>query len=151
MTSSLRKLIDLAIYSNLIEPEPFLKDLPNKIQALAYFLNIESDIEKVKQIKDISEEDYYNMIGECFYEYHYERYYVLTNSEADYVFDVEFKYYLEEVIYPYIPKYLHNYFDEYQYKKDLLLDGRGFIIAKYDGKENDVFINNRVFFIYRYD
>lgn len=83
------------------------------------------------------------------FEYGDKEYYVLTDSEADDVWESELDDYIYNVIMPELPGYLQNYFDEERWKQDARYDGRGHCIARYDGHENEETIGDETFYIYR--
>ena len=84
------------------------------------------------------------------YRYYGEEYEVLTDSEADDRMEEELDNYIEECIYPEIKdETLRNYFDEEAWKSDARIDGRGHIISRYDGCENEEKVNGTWYYIYR--
>ena len=84
------------------------------------------------------------------FEYGSEEYEVLTDFEADGRMEEELDNYLEECIYPEIQnETLRNYFDEEAWKSDARLDGRGHIISRYDGCENEEKVNDTWYYIFR--
>ena len=115
----------------------------------------ELDEEKEQAMKDAVQEiadeldnitnDYDNT-----YTYYSEEYDVLTDSEADDRMEEELDNYIEECIYPQITdEYLRNYFDEDAWKSDARMDGRGHIISRYDGCENEEKVNDTWYYIFR--
>ncbi len=83
------------------------------------------------------------------FDYGDKEYYVLTDSEADDVWESELDDYISHVIMPEIPGYLQIYFDEERWKEDARYDGRGHSIGRYDGNENEETIGDETFYIYR--
>lgn len=84
------------------------------------------------------------------FEYGSEEYEVLTDSEADDRMEEELDNYLEECIYSEIQnETLKNYFDEEAWKSDARMDGRGHIISRYDGCENEEKVNGTWYYIFR--
>jgi len=76
-------------------------------------------------------------------------YIVLTDEEADEMWEEQLDSYLEECIYPTFPSWARSYFDEEAWKRDARYDGRGHSIASYDGYENYESVLGEEFFIYR--
>ena len=77
---------------------------------------------------------------------------VLDDDEADAREDEELDSYIDECLE--IPENLRFYFDDEKWKRDARLDGRGHIISRYDGCENEYCIefddDSKVWiFIYR--
>ena len=64
-------------------------------------------------------------------------YEVLTDAEADQRWEESLESYLEDCIYPELPEFARNYFDDEAWKRDARYDGRGHAIALYDGEDND--------------
>jgi hypothetical protein len=114
------------------------EDITDRIDTLAKFLDIDSDEEYKDEIECIDEDDYR-------FRYNSEEYLVLTDDEADRLWEKELDYYIDECIIREIPKYLQNYFDENRWKDDARIDGRGHSISTYDGGENE----EGDYFIYR--
>ena len=84
------------------------------------------------------------------FSYYSEEYEVLTDSEADDRMEEELDNYIEECIYPQIQdETLRNYFDEEAWKSDARMDGRGHIISRYDGCENEEKVNGTWYYIFR--
>lgn len=78
-------------------------------------------------------------------------YLVLTDAEADDLWDEELDNYIEECILPDLPEYLKKYFNEEAWKSDAKYDGRGHGISHYDGKEYEEHVEyfDKIFYIYR--
>lgn len=91
----------------------------------------ENAVQEIMDELDDITEGYRNNL----YEYHGQEYLVLTDDEADCEMDESLDNYIEEVIMPEIPEAYQNYFDEDAWKQDASYDGRGHIIATYDGCE----------------
>lgn len=60
---------------------------------------------------------------------------ILTDSEADDREEEELDSYIDDCIIPELPECYQNYFDYDAWKRDAHFDGRGHIIARYDGNE----------------
>lgn len=82
-------------------------------------------------------------------EYGSQEYLVVTDDEADELWEQELEHYLEECIYPELPEIAINYFDAESWKRDARYDGRSHSLAKYDGDENYVTVNETEMYIYR--
>ena len=78
-----------------------------------------------------------------------EEYLILTDSEADQEYDEQLNNYIEECIMPEIPSHLQNYFDEDAWKQDASYDGRGHLLATYDGYENMEEVEGTDYYLYR--
>lgn len=79
----------------------------------------------------------------------YENHKILTDEEADELWEESLDSYIEEIILPEIPESYRNYFDEKGWKSDAKMDGRGHSINTYDGNENEETILGETFYIYR--
>ena len=100
-----------------------------KAQALAQFLGVDLD-EAEQHIDD-------------------ENYLVLTDSEAEDLWDAELDAYIDECIIDQLPADLARYFDCEAWKRDARFDGRGHCLAHYDGDENEETVDGETFYIYR--
>jgi len=82
-----------------------------------------------------------------------EEYRVLTDDEADEVWEEALDNYLEECVYPDLPENMVRYFDNEAWKRDARFDGRGHALSYYDGEELEETVNYRgdedTFYIYR--
>ncbi len=78
---------------------------------------------------------------------------VVTDEEADELWDADLKNYLEECIYPELPKSMRFYFDDEAWIRDAKMDGRGHSLNRYDGNEDEISIETEegdyTFYIYR--
>lgn len=74
---------------------------------------------------------------------------VCTNAEAETAWEDDLYSYLYESVLPNIPKQYRKYFNNEAWIKDAKRDGRGHVLAAYDGKENETTINKTTFYIYR--
>lgn len=109
-----------------------------KTLALSKLLNLNAI--EINQIK-------YNNDSE--FEINDKHYFVLTYDEADDKWDSLLSTYLDEVIYSEIPYDLQCYFDEDRWINDARADGRGHMIASYDGIEHSVDVDDTIYYIYR--
>jgi len=65
-------------------------------------------------------------------------YQVLTEDEANELWEEALESYLEECIYPELPENMKSYFDDDAWKRDARFDGRAHSIARYDGEEHEI-------------
>lgn len=97
-----------------------------RLNALAIHLGVE--------VEDLNISSYNDQVVE----YDGEEYLVVTDDEADDLWDESLDDYLEECIYPELPNHLRNYFNDEAWKRDARFDGRGHSLSSYDGEENDI-------------
>lgn len=85
------------------------------------------------------------------YEYEAEggEYLVMTDDEADEVWDERLEGYLDDCVLCDLPDIAQRYFDKDAWKKDAKYDGRGHSISYYDGHEHEVTIDDTDYYIYR--
>ena len=76
-------------------------------------------------------------------------YLVLTSDEAETAHDEALENYIDECILPECPPTIAPYFDRDAWKRDARYDGRGHVLASYDGDEHEVKIDGEWFYIYR--
>jgi len=78
-------------------------------------------------------------------------YQVLTDDEADTVWEEELQNYLDECVLPELPEQARMYFDEERWKRDAKMDGRGHSLNRYDGSElyQDDPETGETYYIYR--
>lgn len=144
-----------------------LSNYDDKIIALALFLDIDlepdydsyvdedaSAEEQEEQRQDAIDEvtaelDNITDDGDDLYSYGHQEYNVYTDSEADTAWDEQADNYIEEVILPEIPEPYKNYFDEDSWKSDVATNGRGSLLAHYDGTEEEIEYNGTWYYIYR--
>lgn len=74
---------------------------------------------------------------------------VCTDQEADDKWEEELDSYIDECVLPMIPEGYRNYFDDERYKQDCKYDGRGHLLAIYDGAEYEQEINGTTYYLYR--
>lgn len=67
-------------------------------------------------------------------------YIVVTDTEADDLWEQSLENYLDEIIYPELPENFRNYFNDEAWKADARYDGRGHSLSSYDGEENEITI-----------
>lgn len=114
--------------------------MKNKIKALAKHLGC-----KQKEIQQSSYDENIFETGD------YEEYLVVTDDEADQLWDEDLDHYIEEIIYPQFDSISlsDRYFDEETWKEDARQDGRGQSLSGYDGLEHSVEVGEDTFYIYR--
>ena len=78
-----------------------------------------------------------------------DEYLVLTDDEADTMAREDGYNYFDDIILSEVPEFIHRYIDQDSWVEDYLQDGRGNIIARYDGVEDTQEINNTTYYIYR--
>ena len=78
-----------------------------------------------------------------------EYYWVLTDDEADEKAELEAQHSLENALSE-VPDHLHRHFDIDKYIDDYISNGRGHLLAPFDGSEDSIILDNgSVFYIYR--
>lgn len=97
-----------------------------RLNALALHLGVDAEELNVSSYDD-------NVI-----EYGSEEYLVVTDDEADELWEQDLDNYLEECIYPELPDNMRNYFDEDKWKNDARYDGRAHSLSRYDGNEDEI-------------
>lgn len=107
-----------------------------KQYALAKYLEVPVD-----EI-DVLDEDRLYGLGE-------QEYLVLEDYEADEEWDDQLEDYIDDLILPEIPEHYRNYFDRERWKDDARYDGRGHVLALYDGCEEEIEIEDETYYIYR--
>lgn len=76
-------------------------------------------------------------------------YLVVTDDEADDLWDEDLEAYIDDCVLPGVPETTQGYFDRDAFKKDARMDGRAHSLNRYDGNEYDEEIDNTTYFIYR--
>ncbi len=81
-------------------------------------------------------------------------YAVVTDDEADELWDQDLDSYLEDCIYPELPDNARMYFDNKKWKEDARVNGRGHSLARYDGEEREETVEldggyEETYYIYR--
>jgi len=77
------------------------------------------------------------------------QYLVVTDEEADELWEDDLQHYLDDYIYSELPQNLVCYFDDEKWKRDARIDGRAHSLSRYDGCEYDEEINGVTYYIYR--
>lgn len=106
--------------------------------------DVDEDEEKILALMEHTGEEY----SECESHIDLYRYKVYTDSEANYALDEALDMHCENNILSQIPSYLHQYFDDEEWKSDNSSD-RGQWINKYDGVEHEETINENTYYIYK--
>ena len=76
-------------------------------------------------------------------------YLVVTDDEANDLWDKSLESYFEECVLSQIPEHLQYYFDEELWKQDAKTDGRGHALSLYDSCEESEEVEDEVFYIFR--
>ena len=86
--------------------------------------------------------------SECESHIDLDRFRVYTDEEANDALDEALDLYCEEHILSQIPSYLHQYFDDEEWKSDNNSD-RGHYLGQNDGDEHEETINGNTYYIYK--
>lgn len=86
--------------------------------------------------------------GDYNYEYGNQEYLVMTDCEANILYDECLSNYIEECILPELPKDYRKYFDNDAWKEDVAIDGREHWFS-YDGHEYYKEVDGEIYYIYR--
>ena len=109
--------------------------MKNRIKALAQHLDC-----KKSEVEHLYDNTFEAEGGE---------YLVVTDEEADELWEESLDSYLEDCIYPELQGNLQIYFDDEAWKVDARYDGRGHSLSSYDGHENYETVKEETFYIYR--
>jgi|FLOH01.1.fsa_nt_gi hypothetical protein len=110
---------------------------PEKVQALAQHLKCHFSI--------VEESAYDNNLFEA----EGSDWLVVTDDEAETLWDQSLDNYLEECVLPDLPENMRNYFDDEAWKRDARMDGRGHSLNRYDGEEHFEVVDGETHYIYR--
>lgn len=110
---------------------------PKKVQALAQHLNCHFSL--------VEESEY----GSDYFEAEGKNWLVVTNDEAEELWDKYLDNYLDDCVLPEIPENMQNYFDTDSWKQDARMDGRGHSLSSYDGCEHFEDVDGTTYYIYR--
>lgn len=110
---------------------------PGKVQALAQHLET--------HFSTITESTY----GDNSFEAEGSDWLVVTDDEADELWDDELDNYLDECVLPELPENMQHYFDTEAWKRDARIDGRGHSLGRYDGYEHFEDVDNETYYIYQ--
>lgn len=97
-----------------------------RIAALALHLGVE--------IEDVNISSYNDNVVE----YGNQEYLVVTDDEADELWDQDLENYIDECILPDLDDRYKNYFDRESWKSDARYDGRAHSLNRYDGREDTI-------------
>jgi len=111
-----------------------------RMQALAQHLGL-----KGEEIEELQPSSY----DEKTIEYGQKDYLVVTDEEADELWDEELDNYVDECVLPEIPEHLRYYFDIEGWKADAKYDGRAHALNRYNGGEEWEKIGETEYYIYR--
>lgn len=114
-----------------------MTDRNYRIEALAKHLQCEQD--------ELTESKH----DEKTIEYGNQEYLVVTDSEADELWEESLDNYIDECITPELPEVFRCYFDNEGWKRDARMDGRAHSLSSYDGEENEETIDGDTYYIYR--
>ena len=76
-------------------------------------------------------------------------YLVLTDSEADEAHKADLENYIDDVVLSELPEQYRHYFDRDKFIKDAEIDGRGNSLSSYDSGEEEEWVGDEPYFIYR--
>ena len=74
---------------------------------------------------------------------------VLLDDEADEAVEDSLENYIEDCVLPEVPEWIVPYFDEEAWKRDARMDGRGHILAGYDGAEEEAQVAGTYYSVFR--
>ena len=137
-----------------------MRKLVSLIMVLGSFVvtNAQTESETLNWLQEnatlLEDEIQQSTYDENLFEYGSEEYIVVTDEEADELWEQELDYYLEECIYPELSDNLVRYFDDEAWKRDARFDGRGHSLNRYDGNEYEETVYNEYgerknYYIYR--
>lgn len=106
--------------------------------------NVNEDEEKILALMEHTADGY----SQCETHIDLDRYRVYNDTEANYALDEALDTYCEDNILSQIPVYLHQYFDDEEWKDDNS-SNRGFYLGQSDGDEHEETINGNTYYIYK--
>lgn len=111
-------------------------------------------IEALRQLLALTTEEALDQLEVSKYDentivYGKEEYLVVTDDEADKLWDDYLENYIDECIIPEVPSQYQGYFDREAWKKDAYHDGRAHSLSTYDGDEHEEEVEGTNYFIYR--
>jgi len=74
---------------------------------------------------------------------------VVKDEEVEDAFEAYAKNVIDEIVLPRIPEELRNYFDEEKYIQDLESENGYGIMASYDGDDNEVYVGDQLWHVFR--
>lgn len=111
--------------------------MKNKAKALAQHLNC-----KVKEITQ-------NSYDENTFESGNNEYLVVTDDEANELWEQDLDNYIDECILHELPEQYRYYFNNEAWKRDAMCNGRGHSLSGYDGNEYKETVKDYSYYIYR--
>jgi hypothetical protein len=118
---------------------------PSQLDTLTKFLSENTSLDRIEIDKVLAWFDYqelevsalkYSEMNDNILSINSEEYLILDDSEADDMNDEYLDEFIDDVILREIPKMYQRYFDSDKWKDDVKYDGRGNILATYDGQEH---------------
>ena len=127
-----------------------LNNYDNAVLALAQHLGIEGDEGALDSLQDAfnSRIDGPHWYGVSIV-YGGAEYAVMTEDEADAACDEAIENFINERALKELPEAYRPYFDREHFKRDALMDSRGYWLAHYDGIEKKEQVDGKWFYIYR--
>lgn len=129
------------IIDDLQENKGYDEDVAQRIAALSVMLEID--------VEEVNEASY----GTNAFEAERSEFLVLTDDEADQVWDEQLDSYLDDCVLGELSEMSQRYFDQEQWKNDARQDGRGHSISGYDGEEHEIVLDGiesaPMFFVYQ--
>ena len=126
------------ILSKLDKLEVFTKEY---IKEYMYGLYYEERLLALMKFTGLGYEEAYTTIDT--------NYFVSDDTGADKEAEEYANNYLNDIVLLELPSQYRNYFDEEEWIRDYLTEGRGTILATHDGEENYETINNTTYYIYK--
>lgn len=128
-----------------VEAEEDDDELPEGVQELDY----DEDIAKRQLALLINQGDVPSDEGHNRFSIGKREWLVVTDDEADQLWDEDLDSYLDECVLGEMPEMAQNYFDREKWKNDARVDGRAHSLNRYDGNEEYETINGEDYYIYR--
>lgn len=116
-----------------------------RIQALTQHIKAEEQEQEEVEADELSTSSY----DEKIIEWGKREYLVVTDEEADELWEEDLDNYIDECILSELPEQYKCYFDEEKWKDDARLDGRAHSLSRYDESEYEEEVNNTTYYIYR--
>ena len=135
------------------EEEDDMIDLDNyddAVVALATHLGVEDDEVALDCLQDALNDKTDGPYGYgVSIEYEGAEYAIMTDYEADTAYNEAVDSYIDECVLEELPERYRGYFNYESFKRDVLMDGRGYWLAPYDDSENEELVRDTWFYIYR--
>lgn len=123
-----------------------MKQQNERIQALAQHLVAEQEYSTLNEAYEVITESSYD---DKMLEVGNREWLVVTDSEADELWNEDLDHYIDDCILPEVPEHFRSYFDDEKWKSDARMDGRGHSLNRYDGNEYEEDVNDTTYYIYR--